>query len=147
MIQQPARCPDDHIHAAAEGVFLRAHAHAAEHGPGAERRVDGDARQVLEDLRGKFARRREHEGARRAARFRDEPGEDRQQERRGLAAARHRAGQQVAALERRRNRVDLDGGRLHETEVFDALEEVGMELEVAERHGILCRAQNTIMLH
>ena len=41
----------------------------------------------------------------------DQPVEDRQQERGGLAAAGHRAGEQVAALERRRNGVGLDRRR------------------------------------
>ena len=97
MVEQAAGRADDDVDAAAEGVLLRPHADAAEDGRGGDRRVHGEVVQVLDDLRRQLARRRQHERARRAARLVDEPVQDRQQKRRGLAAAGHRAGEQVAA--------------------------------------------------
>ena len=95
-------------------MLLRPHADAAEDRRGGDRRVHREVVQVLENLRRQLARRRQHERARRAARLVDQPVQDRQQERRGLAAAGHRAGEHVAPRERRRNGVGLDrasGGR------------------------------------
>jgi hypothetical protein len=46
--------------------------------------------------------------------------QDRQHERRGLAAARHRAGEQVLPLERGRQRLLLDRRRARESELADA---------------------------
>ena len=137
MIQQPARRGDDDVDAAAEGMFLRSHADAAEDRGARQRRVDRHVLEVFEDLRRQLARRREHQRARRAARLPDQLVQDGQQERGGLAAAGHRAGEQVLALERRRDGVGLDRRGFDETEVFEAFEQVGMELEVAERHGVL----------
>ena len=59
--------------------------------------------------------------------------QNRQQERGRLAAAGHRAGEQIPPLERRGNRFGLDGCRAGEAEVFEPSEEFGMELEVAKR--------------
>ena len=126
-----------HVHAAAERVLLRPHADAAEDRGRRDRRVHGEVVEVLEDLRRQLARRREHQRARRAARLVDQLVQDRQQERRRLAAAGHRAGEHVAPVERRRDGVGLDGRRARETEVLEAFEQVGMKLEVAERHGVL----------
>ena len=77
-------------------------ADAAEDGGGGEGRVDGELVRVLLDLRGELARGREDERAGDAALLADQAVQDREQERGGLAAARHRAGEHVAAL---------DGGR------------------------------------
>ena len=125
---------DDDVDAAAEGVLLRPHADAAEDGRAVDRRVDGEVVQVLEDLRRELARRRETSARVVPRGLLDQLVEDRQQERGRLAAAGHGAGEDVAALERRRNGVGLDRGRPGETEVFEASEEVGVELELAERH-------------
>ena len=56
------------------------------------------------------------------------PLQNRQQERGGLAAARLGAGEQVAAFERRRNRVGLNRRRTLESEVFDAAKQIGVKL-------------------
>ncbi len=64
------------------------------------------------DLRGEFARRRQDQCARQAARGRRralEQGEQRQREGRGLAGAGLRAGDDVAALEHDRDGLALDG--------------------------------------
>ena len=90
--------------------------------------------EVLEDLRRQLARRRQHQRARRAARPVDQLVQDRQQERGGLAAAGHGAGEHVAPLQRRRDGVGLDGRRPGEAELLEALEQIGMELEGAEWH-------------
>ena len=122
MIQQPARRRDDDVDAAAEGVFLRSHADAAEDRRGRERCVDRHVREVLEDLRRELSGGCEDERARRAARLRDQLVENGQQERRGLAAAGHGAGEEIAALEGRRDGVGLNGRRFDEAEIFEAFE-------------------------
>ena len=129
--------PDDHVDAAAERVLLRPHADAAEDGRGGQRRVHGEVVEVFDDLRRQLARRRQDERARRAARLVDQPMEDRQQERGGLAAAGHRAGEQVLAGHRERNRVSLNRRRSCETEIFEPLEQAGMKSEFGKWHGSL----------
>ena len=137
VIEQAARRADDDVDAAAERVLLRPHADAAEDRGGGQRRVHGEVVQVFDDLRRQLARRRQHERARRAARLVDQLVQDRQEERGGLAAAGHRAGEQVLPGERRRNRVGLDRGRAGETEIFQALQQAGMKSEMGEWHGSL----------
>ena len=61
-----------------------------------------------------------------------------------LGYAQSAISQQIAALERRRDRIGLNGRGLHETEVFDSPDQVGVELEVAERHGVLCRNEHLL---
>ena len=58
-----------------------------------------------------------------------------QDERGGLAAACHGAGQEVAALEGRRHRLLLDGGGAGEAELADTAEQIGVEAEGSEGHG------------
>ena len=69
MVEQPARCGDDHVDAAPEGVLLRTHPHAPEHRRAGDRRVDRERVQVVEDLRREFTRRRQDERAGRAPRL------------------------------------------------------------------------------
>ena len=69
-----------------------------------------------------------------AALLAHEAMENGEQKRCRLAAARHRAGQEVAALERRRNRLLLDGRRAREAQLPGASEQVGVQLESGERH-------------
>ena len=54
--------------------------------------------------------------------------ENRQKKRRSLSAARLGAGKQIASCERRWNRVGLNRRRPLETEVFDAAQEIGVNL-------------------
>ena len=84
---------------------------------------------MLVDLRGELARGRDDERARDAARLAEEALQDRQQERRRLAAARHRAGEDVPALDRGRDRVLLDRGRHGEAHLVDAAQEIGVKVE------------------
>ena len=136
MIEQPPGRCDDHVDAGSKGVFLRPHADAAEHRCGVERRVHGEVVQVFENLRGELPRRRQHQRARRAARAADQLVQDRQQERGGFAAAGHGAGEEIFAGERRRNRVGLNWSGTREPEVLQAANEVGVQVELAERQNV-----------
>ena len=80
---------------------------------------------MLLDLRRELSRRRQHERARRPRGRADEPVKNGQEERRGLAAARHRAGEEVAALDRRGNRVGLNRCGASESELLHTAEEIG----------------------
>src|SRR5207245_10995779 len=73
VVQEPARCRDDHVHAAPERVRLRAHADAAEDRGARERRVHGELDEVRVDLRGELAGGREDQGPGDAAALRPEP--------------------------------------------------------------------------
>ncbi len=64
----------------------------------------------------------------RLARLLHQPVENRQKKRRGLSAARLGAGEQIAACERRRNGVGLNRRRPLKAEVFDAAQQIGVEL-------------------
>ena len=134
VIEQATRCGNDHVHAAPERVLLRTHADATEHGGAGDRCVDGEVLQVLVDLRREFARRREHERPGDAARTVDELVHDREDEGCRLAAAGHRAGEDVATFEGRRDGCFLDRGGAGETEFLHPLEEAGVKLEATERH-------------
>ncbi len=134
MIEQPAGRGDDDVDAAAEGVLLRTHAHTAKNRRGGQRRVDGEVVEVLDNLRGQLTRGRQHEGAGRAARLVDQTVKNGQQERRGLAAAGHGAGQEVVAFQHFRNRVGLDGRGPGEAEILETLEQAGMESEFSKCH-------------
>jgi hypothetical protein len=80
----------------------------------------GELGEVLLDLRRQLARRREDERARHAAPLADQPVGDREEEGGRLSAAGHRAGEDVAAVDRRRDRLLLNGRRAGEAELFDA---------------------------
>jgi hypothetical protein len=67
---------------------------------------------------------------------------DRQQKGHGLPAAGLRAGEQIAAVERRRNRIGLDRGGPLKSKVLNAAEEIRMELEVSERHCVYSIGKN-----
>ena len=71
---------------------------------------------------------------RRPARPVDQAIDDRQQERRGLAASGLRAGDDVPSVERRWNRLGLDRRRPDEPEFFDRLDEGRIEFQVREAH-------------
>jgi len=98
--------------------------------------VDGQIVQVFDNLRGQFSRRREDKRARRPARLPDHVVQDRQQERRGLAAAVMHS-QQVLAGHGQRNGISLNGRRTRKTEIFEPLKQAGMESEFGKWHGSL----------
>jgi hypothetical protein len=99
--------------------------------------VHGQILKVGEDLRGQFAGGRQHERPRGAARLVDQPVQDRQQKRGGLAAAGLGAGQDVLAVERRRNRIGLNRRRPGEPEVFDGAKKVGVQVQSAESQNVV----------
>ena len=134
VIEQPPRGRDDDVDAIPECVLLRTHADAAEHRSARQRRVHRKLLQVLLDLRGQLAGGGQHEGARGAARLSHQPVQDWQQERGGLAASRHRTGEEVPALERRRDGLLLNGRRAREAQFLGATEQIGVQLESSERH-------------
>ena len=134
VIEQPARRGDDHVHAAAKGVFLRPHSDAADDHRGGQRRVRGESVELFDDLRGELTRWREDERARFSARASEKLVENRKKKRGGLAASRHRAGENVAAFERRRNCVGLNWSGADEAEVLEPFEEIAVELKCAESH-------------
>src|SRR5207248_3312835 len=92
MIEQSAGRGDEHLDAPPERGFLRTHRDAPVDRRAADAREAREPATVLVDLRGQLARGREHERARRA-RTADRALKNRQQERGGLAAAGHRAGE------------------------------------------------------
>jgi len=128
MIEQAAGRGDQHVDAAAEGMFLRPHPDAAVHRRAGDRRVHRQVVQIFQDLRRQLARRRQHQGAGRSARLVDQPVQDRQEKRRRLAAAGHGAGQHVAAVPGRRDGVRLNRRRADEAEILETLEKIGMKL-------------------
>src|SRR5213075_2702521 len=89
------------------------------------------------NLCGQLPRRRQHERARRTSRPAHQQVKNRQEKCGGFAAPRHRAGEQIASLERGRNRFSLYRRRTREAEIFESPEEVGMKLEVTKRQKIL----------
>ncbi len=137
VVQQTARRRHDHVDAAAKGVLLGSHADAAEDGRRRQRRVHGEIVEILDDLRRQFACGREHERSRRPSRLTDESVEYRQQEGRRLAAAGHRAREQILPGHRQRDRVGLNGCRSGKTEILQSLKEAGMQPEFREWHGTL----------
>ena len=117
----------------AEGVFLRSHPHTTIDGCGGDGGVDREGIEVLEDLRREFAGRREDKGAGGAARLVDQLVQDREEEGGGLPRAGHRTGEDVLAGHRVGDGFGLDGRGAGESELFQSLEEGGMELEGRER--------------
>jgi hypothetical protein len=134
VVEEAAGGRDDHVDTRAERVLLGAHADAAENRRARHRGVHGQRREVLVDLGAQLARGREDERPRRAPRLVHEAVQDRQAERRRLAAAGGGAGQHVAAGHRRRDRLLLDRGGAGEAELANAAEQQRIEAEGAEWH-------------
>jgi hypothetical protein len=91
--------------------------------------------EALLGLGGELAGRGKDERARRAARAVEEALHDREQEGGGLAAPRHRAGEQVAAAAGRRDRLPLDRRGLLVSEFTDAAQDPRVQFEAVECHG------------
>ena len=87
--------------------------------------------EALLHLDAQLARRREDERAR-AVRPADQPVEDRQRERGGLAGARLREAHDVAALERQGDRQCLNWRRIGVSSVLYRLQHIGVKPEVCE---------------
>ena len=129
VIEQAAGRGDDDVDAAAKRVLLRSMAHATVDGGASDGRVRREILQIVENLRRQLARGRQDQRARRAARAVLQALENRQQKRRGLAAAGLRAGDQIAPGERGGNRFGLDGRRTNETQILDTEHQTGMKLQ------------------
>ncbi len=140
VVEQAARRRDDDVDTALERIDLRIDADAAEHHGRAQLHVLAVRTDAFLDLGGEFASRREDQrahGALRAAMFRVERMQalqDRQREAGGLAGARLRAGEQVAATEDGRDRLLLDRGRRRVAEFVDRLDQRFGQAERFERH-------------
>jgi hypothetical protein len=134
MVQQAARARHDDVDAVAQGALLRLHADATVDGGGPDVRVTAEIVEMLDDLRGQLPRRGEDQSPRDAALLAHEPVQDRQGESRGLAAAGHRAGQDVAPFEGRRHGVALNGSGNGEAEIGDAAQKVGVQIERGKTH-------------
>ena len=92
--------------------------------------------EALLHLHAQLARRREDERAR-AARAVDQPVDDRQRERGGLAGAGLREADEVAPAQRERDRVALDRRRSGVARVRDGREDALVEAEVLETDGLV----------
>jgi hypothetical protein len=96
--------------------------------------VATEGARVLLDLRRELTRGREDQRARRALGALAQALEHRQHERRRLAAAGHRACENVAALERGRDRGALDGSGDLEAEVGDPAKQGRVKSKFRKRH-------------
>src|SRR4029078_13244996 len=85
-----------HVAPARKGVFLGPHADPAEDGGAADRRVDGELAEMRFDLGGELPGGRQEERTRDTASLRHEALDDGEDEGRGLPAAGHGAGEDVA---------------------------------------------------
>src|SRR5262245_6684140 len=118
-------------------MLLRSVTDATEYRCAGNRRVHGELLQVIEDLRGQLARRRQHECARAAARLPDQIVENRQKKRGGLAAAGLRAREDVPSAERGRNGVSLNRCGANKAELFDRAEQAWMQRECRASQGTI----------
>ena len=102
MIHQAAGRGDDDVDAGAERKLLLVHGHAAVDRDARDLRVIGEPLNLILDLHGELARRRQHEGAslRSARTFLEEQLEDRNEKRCRLSGAGLGAGDHVVAGKR-----------------------------------------------
>src|SRR5437868_2170098 len=129
MVEKTAGRGDDDVNADPEGVLLWSHPYPAEHSGAGEWGVCRQLVEVLVDLCRQFAGGREHQCPRRSAGFPHQSMENGEEERRGLAASRHGTGEEILPLERGWNRLLLNRRCSGEAELFNASEQVGMQLE------------------
>jgi hypothetical protein len=132
VVEEPPRRRHQDVDPLAEVLLLRPHGDAAEDGRSLDGRELGEPLHVLDDLRRQLPRGGEHQYPGRAAGLVVQPVQDRQQEGRGLAAARHRAGEHVLAGEGGGDGVLLNGSGLLEAQALDAAEKVGVKAEIRE---------------
>ena len=137
MIEQAAGRGDEHVEPAMQRLRLRAVADAAEHRGDGDARMAGVAAEGVGDLRGEFARRREHQRARRlrrgAAALGEQAMDDRRREGRRLAGAGLGEAQHVPPGERRGNGLELDGGGRDVAVVAEGAENDLGEAKVVKR--------------
>jgi hypothetical protein len=143
-VEEPPGRRHHHVDAVAQRLDLRVLPHASEDHRHAHLGVAAVGRQALADLHGELARGREDQRVRPAGRAArrsadlvrgDQPLDQGQRERRGLAGAGLGAAEHVATLERGRDRALLDRRRRAVALLGEGLEERGVETECGERHG------------
>ena len=133
VVEQPPGRADHRVHAALEGVELRAVRRAAVDRDRLHAAVPAHARDLLLDLHGELARGRHHQELRNAQ-LRIDQLDGREPERAGLAAAGDGLRDQVAAGAHHRHDAALHLHRRAPAEVGDALADVlGEAVEAGER--------------
>src|SRR5690625_1528855 len=142
VVNQPARGGNNDIQPAPERLQLAVHADTAKNGVTAQRQLLAAGAQAVVHLGGQFAGGRQNQRPRmplaralfRTRAFRKQALQQRQRKGRGFAGARRRAGQQITALQGRRNGFGLNRrGRL-----------VSLGLERAQQRG---RQPERIKIH
>jgi hypothetical protein len=91
--------------------------------------MNGECIELLDDLSRELSRRRENQSACLATRSSEKPVKNRKQKRRRLAAPGGSACKYIAPVERRWNCFSLNGSRANEAELFDASEEIAIEMK------------------
>ena len=136
ILKASGRCDDD-IGAALERIYLRRESDAAVDGRDADLRVLRERREMLRDLIGQLARRREDECARLAARLIQQRGEQRQAEGGGLSASRLGACEDVAPFETGRNSEYLDRSGFGKLEIVHATQKRRRQAELFKGRNVL----------
>ncbi len=133
-IEQAPGGRDENVAARAQRGDLRVDADAAEDLIGAQAQVLAVAARAVGDLGCEFARRREHERARRGAcrGLGAEKLQDRQHESGGFAGAGLRAREDIAAREHRRDRLRLNGRGRVVAFFGDGAQQFGHEPEIGK---------------
>ncbi|VVE71164.1 hypothetical protein PPN31119_03838 [Pandoraea pnomenusa] len=141
VVEQTSRRGNENVDAARELLDLRHHRHTAEHGHRRETQILAVLGHALLDLGRQLARGGQHERAHRAlavgrrrTRARREHLQDGQREAGGFAGAGLGAGEEIAALQDGRNRLQLNRSRVGIAEVGDRTQDVGRQAELFKRH-------------
>ena len=140
LVEQTAGRGDDHVRAASERRILPAIADAAIHGDDAHGQAAAQLLRVVGDLERELARRR-HDQRTRLARAgrRDQPLQQRQQERRRLAGARLGRAEDVVPLQGGRDGRALDGRGLLKAHGSQIALQAFVKTEICElQNGLLC---------
>ena len=127
VVEDAARCPHDHGYALAQRRELRAVGGAAVDRDDADGEARREAANGVGDLERELARRRQHEPPHVPSPLVLYPFEQRQTEGGGLAGARARSADDVAAGEKRGERLRLDRRRRLEAEGAEGFDEAGVE--------------------
>src|SRR6478736_2336408 len=135
MVEKSARRGDEEIDARTKQAFLAVHRGAADDQPNSNRCLLDQIVTNRFDLLSEFTCRREDEGLGLTARLLDQMMENGQQKRGGLASARLRGGDEVAAGEDDGDRLGLYRRRLRVAHAPRVLHQLRMKAELTKRHG------------
>ena len=143
VIEQTTRRGHEDFHATAQRIGLRVHVDATEDHRAAQVSMLGIPGDVVVDLIGQFARRRQHQRAHRVTRRRgtrvgerQQPLNDRQRETGGLAGAGLRGAHHILAQQHHGNRLCLNRRRLGVTLFGQGAQNARIQPEAFER--LLC---------